>query len=148
MSELGQKAEALPLMSESNIYGGIGSDEIVAWDYESMYACLCDSAWEVGLGSGQRQQAEFFGSDCSQRRCPSGDDPLTSADDTNCEGVTAEGGFGVGQAGNLCHVDCSGRGTCDYTTGQCSCYDGFYSENCGKTTAMDYDSLSLLTADL
>ena len=52
------------------------------------------------------------------------------------------------QAGNICHVDCSGRGTCDYTTGQCSCYDGFYSENCGKTTAMAYDALSQLTAEL
>lgn len=41
---------------------------MVAWDFESMYACLCDSAWEVGLGSGQRQQAEFFGPDCSQRK--------------------------------------------------------------------------------
>lgn len=28
MSELGQKAEALPLMSESNIYGGVGSYEV------------------------------------------------------------------------------------------------------------------------
>lgn len=31
-------------------------------------------------------------------RCPTGDDPLTGGDDTDCEGVTAEGGFGVGQA--------------------------------------------------
>lgn len=28
MYELGQKAEALPLMNESNIYGGVGSDEV------------------------------------------------------------------------------------------------------------------------
>lgn len=38
----------------------------VAWDDEAMYACVCDSSWEVGLGAGQRQQAEFFGADCSQ----------------------------------------------------------------------------------
>lgn len=30
-------------------------------------------------------------------RCPTGDDPLTAEDDTDCEGVTAAGGFGVGQ---------------------------------------------------
>ncbi|CAN0335073.1 unnamed protein product, partial [Pylaiella littoralis] len=99
MHDLGRTNEALPLMDVSNIYGGgVGSDEEVAWDFESMYACVCDSSWEVGLGAGQRQQAEYFGADCSQRRCPTGDDPLTGGDDTDCEGVTAEGGFGVGQA--------------------------------------------------
>lgn len=28
MHELGQTNEALPLMNESNIYGGVGSDEV------------------------------------------------------------------------------------------------------------------------
>ncbi|CAN0094745.1 unnamed protein product [Hapterophycus canaliculatus] len=107
-----------------------------------MYACVCDSAWEVGLGPDERQQAEYFGADCSKRRCPTGDDPLTAEDDTDCEGVPADGGFGVGKAGNLCHVDCSRRGQCDYSTGECSCYDGFYGDNCGKTTAMSYDALA------
>lgn len=37
-----------------------------------MYACLCDSSWEVGLDAGQRQQAEYFGADCSQRKSLSG----------------------------------------------------------------------------
>lgn len=41
--------------------------QTVAWDGEAMYGCVCDSSWEVGLGAGQRQQAEYFGADCSQR---------------------------------------------------------------------------------
>lgn len=41
----------------------------VAWDHEAMYACVCDSSWEVGLGAGQRQQAEYFGADCSKSEC-------------------------------------------------------------------------------
>lgn len=30
MHELGQTLEALPLMTEFNIYGGIGSDEVIS----------------------------------------------------------------------------------------------------------------------
>lgn len=36
---------------------------VTAWDADHIQACVCD--------------AGFFGTDCSQRRCPSGDDPLT-----------------------------------------------------------------------
>ena len=42
--------------------------QTVAWDSEAMYGCRCDSSWEVGLGAGQRQQAEYFGADCAQRK--------------------------------------------------------------------------------
>jgi len=52
------------------------------------------------------------------------------------------------QEGNLCHVDCSHRGMCDYETGQCSCYDGFYGENCGKTTALAFDPLLQMPSEL
>ena len=30
---------------------------------------------QVGLGSGETQEAEYFGADCSLLHCPSGDDP-------------------------------------------------------------------------
>jgi hypothetical protein len=46
-----------------------------AWDREAMRQCLCDSSWAVGFESGQRQLSEWFGPDCSLKRCPSGDDP-------------------------------------------------------------------------
>ncbi len=66
-----------------------GEDDTVTWDEEMIYGCVCDSAWEVGLGSGQTQEPEWFGPDCSLRHCPSGDDPSTDEDETDCEGVTS-----------------------------------------------------------
>ena len=56
---------------------------------------------------------------------------MTDVDETDCEGVTAPGGKGVGLAGNLCHVECSNRGSCDYDTGTCTCFDGFRGPACG-----------------
>ena len=44
----------------------------------------------------------------------------------------AAGGRGVGRPGNICHVDCSNRGTCK--DGLCKCFKGFYGINCGKRT--------------
>ena len=96
-----------------------------AWDSEMIYGCICDSdSWTVGLGAGEYQVSEYFGPQCSLKRCPSGDDPQTEEDETDCEGVNG------GNAGNLCYVPCSNRGNCDDRTGRCSCYDGYTGENC------------------
>jgi hypothetical protein len=102
-----------------------------AWDDDTHYACVCDSSWSVGLQSGDKQQAEYFGPFCQFRHCPSGDDPMTKIDETNCTGKAIFGGD-VGLSGNLCHVDCSNRGICDYSSGICNCFDGFYGSNCGN----------------
>lgn len=75
-----------------------GEDDSVTWDEEMIHGCVCDSAWEVGLGSGQTQEPEWFGPDCSLRHCPSGDDPNTDQDETDCSGVTSSSvytGFAV-----------------------------------------------------
>lgn len=94
---LGQMARlprALPLVN------GAEASRYSRWDHYRIYACLCESGWPVGLGDGETQAPEYFGADCSLRRCPSGDDPHSTADETNCEGVLASGGHGAGLAGN------------------------------------------------
>jgi hypothetical protein len=138
----------------------------LGWDADKIYGCVCDSTWPVGLGAGQTQEAEWFGADCSKRHCPSGDDPMDAKDGfkyyhdardkaTNCSGIVGDWGRhgfdsgekrwlrratgGVGEDGNLCHIDCSNRGRCDYSTGTCKCFADFYGHNCGKLT-MDADS--------
>ena len=142
MKMLASHVDAWPLslsssyISRSNL-GPVASD--TPWDDSMIFGCLCDSSWPVGLGQGQRQASEWFGPDCSRRHCPTGDDPQTAHNETNCYGVKANGGNGIGELGNLCHVDCSNRGICDYTSGSCRCFQDFYGPNCGvQRDAMDY----------
>ena len=112
-----------------------GSVSTTTWDESLGVACLCDSSWEVGLGYGQRQSPEFFGADCSLRHCPSADDPVTSSvNETDCSNKTAAGGRGVGVKGNVCHVDCANRGSCDYGNGLCKCYKGHAGVACERLT--------------
>ena len=35
--------------------------------------------------------------------------------------------------GNLCHIDCSNRGICDYNTGTCTCFKGSHGQDCSVT---------------
>ena len=84
---------AFPLTaSTASDYGDIASIETSTWDQNRTHGCICDSYnWAVGLDSGERQLAEYFGPDCSLRRCPSGDDPLTDTDETDCTGKNNNG---------------------------------------------------------
>jgi hypothetical protein len=125
--------DAFPL-SSATTYDGADTEQ--TWDAEMVFGCVCDSSWEVGLASGDRQLSEWFGGDCSLRHCPSGDDPRTAADETDCVGVAAENSAEVGAAGNLCHVDCSNRGTCNYNSGKCNCFVGYYGESCSSMSAL------------
>ncbi|TMW67627.1 hypothetical protein Poli38472_011247 [Pythium oligandrum] len=129
MREMATITSAFPL-SPAATYEG--AEDTTTWDQNRIFGCLCDSSWAVGLGSGQRQQSEWFGPDCSLLRCPTGDDPLTAVDETDCNGKTATDSTSVGQPGNRCHVDCANRGICDYTSGTCMCFSGFYGSNCAS----------------
>jgi hypothetical protein len=139
MKILASRPDAMPLSAPAKYQEVLTLGSVALntpWDDEKIFGCLCDSEWPVGLGSGQRQASEWFGPDCSQRHCPSGDDPVTvDADETNCYNKTAAGGQGVGLAGNLCHVDCSNRGVCNYADGTCSCFPRFYGLSCSLTEA-------------
>lgn len=64
---------------------------------------------------GCKCDAGFRGADCSMIECPSGSDPMHG-----------DGGA-QGQ-------DCSARGLCDYTTGICSCFKGYFGERCEELT--------------
>lgn len=57
------------------------------------------------------------GPDCSLFECPSGSDVLK--------------GFG-NEAGR----DCSGRGLCDYSSGICACFHGYYGQKCEYQTVL------------
>merc|ERR1711865_851923 len=76
-----------------------------------------DSAWDASRAQGCKCDAGFRGPDCSLKECPSGDDTL--------EGH----GGSKGRA-------CSGRGSCDYASGQCVCYTGFYGHRCQSMTVL------------
>lgn len=92
-------------------------------------------------------------------RCPTGDDPFTSVNETNCQGKNQYGDSKtksnplylkdnllmnilseiiengeLGKFGNLCQVDCSNRGICDYHSGTCKCFSGSWGNACEKIT--------------
>ena len=134
IKQMAKDATSFPLTTTAYSYGTAATIETTTWDQNRTYGCVCDSYnWNVGLASGERQLSEFFGSDCSSRRCPSGNDPMTTADETDCSGKSNNGASTTaptGASGNLCHIECSNRGTCDHTSGTCSCYNGYYGEAC------------------
>ena len=147
MARLANLKEAQPLTTENNYsWYNPYTKNVGVWDAQSLFGCVCDSSWSVGLEANETQLAEFFGPSCELRRCPSGDNPTTEhVDETDCKGKSQTGGTfvsyyglsytvtaGVGAPGNKCHHECSGKGTCDYSTGLCTCYPGAEGHNCGK----------------
>ena len=130
MEELAQMENAVPVQASTTTYGSPSTSKTTTWDQDQLTMCVCDSAWEIGLGAGQVQNPQWFGPACTMKHCPSGDDPYTYADETDCEGVNG------GAAGNLCHVDCANRGYCDYNDGTCYCFTGFKGIACTEMDAM------------
>lgn len=125
--------DALPLGYNTYYEGAADSS---TWDEDQSYGCVCDSKWKVGLGAGETQEPEWFGADCSLRHCLSADDPRTDKNELDCENVTATDSIYKGKYGNLCQVDCANRGLCDYKTGLCSCFNGFFGSDCSIVDSM------------
>ena len=83
IKQMQSMANAFPFGHTDVTYGG--DEASSTFDEDRIYGCVCDSAWAVGYDAGEVQTPEYFGTDCSQRRCPSGDDPRT----TRASGVAA-----------------------------------------------------------
>ncbi len=73
LKQMARMSNALPLSantfyegSDADLNGNSGGS---TWDEDMIHGCVCDSSWAVGLGSGQKQQPEWFGPDCSLRTC-------------------------------------------------------------------------------
>eukprot|EP00949_MAST-11_sp_MAST-11-sp1_P003496 g3496.t1 len=139
---------SMAVLKDAEIVGGAtrytGETESTdAWDKEKAYGCICDSEWKVGLGAGEYQQGQWYGPDCSKLRCPSGDDPMTEADETDCSGKSENGASTsgtTGAEGNKCVVECSNRGLCDSTIGRCLCFTGFRGAACEVQDALSISS--------
>ena len=99
------------------------------------------------------------GGDCSLRQCPFGPSwTATTHDDLNDDrfaddlvAMTPGGYFAMDNNGDFAfpetfdalypknpathaYVECSGRGTCDYSTGLCRCFEGYEGRGCRRTT--------------
>lgn len=87
----------------------------------------------MGYDAGQYPVSEWFGPDCSLKHCPSGwDRAFQTVNATDCFNVTISGSSNnaVGLPGSLCFQECSGQGTCNYTTGTCNCFPSRWGMDC------------------
>jgi hypothetical protein len=101
----------------------------------------------------------WAGGDCSLRSCPFGPSWTATGTDTleddriadDVIAMTPGGFYETDVGGNFlfpdtfealypkspathAYVECSGRGTCDYSTGLCRCFDGFEGRGCRRST--------------
>jgi hypothetical protein len=119
----------------------------------------CNGHGACGAADVCECQQNWAGGDCSLRACPFGPSwtattMATLADDRIADDVIAAtpGGFfernGDGDflfpetfealypkaPASHAYTECSGRGTCDYSTGLCRCFEGFEGRGCRRMT--------------
>ena len=150
MHHLARAKEALPLSEGMSSYGDDHTvrEHTGVWDWNTMMGCACDSSWPVGFGDGEYQLGEYYGADCSKKRCPTGVAPwIRNTDPNDAWNDTAAQAVGpsrpaqdplnrVGRKGNQHLVECSGRGSCN--EGRCSCFAGWTGHNCDRWVPNKY----------
>jgi len=99
--------------NDCNGRGVCYTEKQIAAEAGAVYTVPWDATKHVGCicDSGYR------GPDCSLQECPSGPDVLL--------------GYGNQQG-----RDCSGRGICDYKSGVCKCFTGYYGTRCQYQTIL------------
>ena len=95
-----------------------------AWDADKHFGCKCD----VG----------FRGPDCSLQECPSDYDPMHGCGGGECNNKidVACPNNGFSDCASNEQRDCSGRGLCDYESGTCKCFSGFFGQACENQTIL------------
>jgi len=76
-----------------------------------------NGAWDSGLEFGCLCDSGFRGNACTMQECPSSADPNE-------------------YQGNEAGRDCSGRGICDYSNGECDCFTGYSGVDCGTVSVL------------
>jgi len=123
-----------------------GNTYTMPWDAKKSFGCKCDTG--------------FRGPDCSLQECPSDYDPLNGCGGGRCNnggtytqrdgttGTCPNNAVSVSTINNVviqigtsdCATkeqrDCSGRGVCDYSSGTCKCFSGFFGESCNIQTVL------------
>lgn len=74
-------------------------------------------AWDAVKHMGCYCDLGYRGPDCSLKECPSGADVLLA--------------YGSDQG-----RDCGGRGRCNYESGECECFPGYYGTTCNSQTTV------------
>jgi hypothetical protein len=76
-----------------------------------------ETPWDAEKHLGCKCDVGYRGPDCSRKECPSGEDIL--------------GGDGAVKG-----RECSGRGNCNFITGLCQCFDGYFGNKCQHQTVL------------